>query len=198
MRIYFASGNDHKRREMMRLLGGHTLVLPKDEGIAFSPEETGSTYIENAVIKAEALYSVVHAPVLSDDSGLSVAALGGKPGVHTARYGDDVSDHPLSAEERYMYLLRNMEGIEDRRAVFITALCLILDDSRRYIIQESCEGRIASAPSGTSGFGYDPVFWINEAGCISAELPEGEKDKYSHRGKAARLIASLIEKEEGR
>lgn len=198
MRIYFASGNDHKRIEMMRLLGGHTLVLPKDEGIAFDPDETGSTYIENAIIKAEALYSIVHAPVLSDDSGLSVKALGGAPGVHTARYGDEVADHALSSRERYMLLLRNMEGATDRSAVFTTALCLILDDNRRYIIQESCEGAIALSPSGTSGFGYDPVFWIKEAGCISAELPEGEKDRYSHRGKAARLMAALIEKEEGR
>ena len=198
MRLYFASNNDHKRIEMARLLGGHTLVLPKEEGIAFDPDETGSTYIENAIIKAEALYSLVHSPVISDDSGLSVKALGGKPGVHTARYGNDEADHELTARERYMYLLKNMEGAEDRSAVFTTALCLILDENRRYIIQESCEGSIALSPSGTSGFGYDPVFWINEAGCISAELPEGEKDRYSHRGKAARLMAMLLEKEESR
>ena len=197
MRIYFASGNDHKRIEMMRLLGGHTLILPKDEGIAFDPDETGSTYIENAIIKAEALYSIVHAPVLSDDSGLSVRALGGAPGVHTARYGDDSADHPLSSEERYMLLLRNMEGATDRSAVFTTALCLILDDNRRYIIQESCEGRIVEKPSGVNGFGYDPVFFINEANMISAELPEGDKDIYSHRGKAARLMKMLLDKEEG-
>ena len=198
MQLYFASNNEHKRIEMSRLLGGHTLLLPKDKGIAFDPDETGSTYIENAVIKAEALYSIVHAPVISDDSGLSVKALGGAPGVHTARYGDDTADHELSSRDRYMLLLKNMEGVRDRSAVFTTALCLILDENRRYIIQESCEGAIALEPSGTSGFGYDPVFWIKEAGVISAELPEGEKDRYSHRGKAARLMAMLLEKEEKR
>ena len=97
-----------------------------------------------------------------------------------------------------MLLLKNMEGVKDRSAVFATALCLILDENRQYIIQESCEGAIALEPSGTSGFGYDPVFWIKEAGVISAELPEGEKDRYSHRGKAARLMAMLLEKEEKR
>ena len=195
MKLYFASGNDHKRKEMSRLLGGYDLVLPKDEGIEFDPEETGSDYISNAVIKAEALYSIVHAPVLADDSGLSVDALGGKPGVHTARYGEDEAGRKLSAEEKYMLLLKNMEGVTDRKAHFVTALCLILSDDRRYIIQETCDGSIALSPSGTAGFGYDPVFFIDEAGMIAAELPEGEKDRYSHRGRAARLMKLLLDKE---
>ena len=132
MQLYFASNNHHKRIEMSRLLGSHTLLLPKDKGIAFSPEENGQTYIENAIIKAEALYSIVKAPVISDDSGLSVKALGGAPGIHTARYGDDESSHQLSDRDRYMLLLKNMEGVKDRSAVFTTALCLILDENRRY------------------------------------------------------------------
>ena len=197
MKLYFASGNDHKRKEMSRLLGGYELVIPKDEGIDFDPEETGTSYIENAVIKAEALYSIVHAPVLADDSGLSVDALGGGPGIHSARYGEE-NGKKLSDEERYRLLLRNMEGIENRKAHFVSALCLILSPDRRYIIQETCDGSIALAPSGTSGFGYDPVFFIDEAGMISAELPEGEKDRYSHRGKAARLMKMLLDKEVGR
>ena len=197
MKLYFASGNDHKRKEMSRLLGGYELVIPKDEGIDFDPEETGTSYIENAVIKAEALYSIVHAPVLADDSGLSVDALGGGPGIHSARYGEE-NGKKLSDEGRYRLLLRNMEGIENRKAHFVSALCLILSPDRRYIIQETCDGSIALAPSGTSGFGYDPVFFIDEAGMISAELPEGEKDRYSHRGKAARLMKMILDKEVGR
>ena len=94
-----------------------------------------------------------------------------------------------------MLLLRNLEGETDRRATFVTALCLILSEDRRYIIQESCEGEIALSPSGANGFGYDPVFFIKEAGCISADLPEGDKDIYSHRGKAARLMKMLLDKE---
>ena len=128
MKLYFASGNDHKRQEMSRLLGGYELVLPKDEGIAFDPDEDGSTYIENAMIKAKALWDIVHQPVLSDDSGLSVRALGGRPGIHSARYGEE-DGRKLSSEEKYMLLLRNMEGIGDRSASFIAALCLMLAPS---------------------------------------------------------------------
>ncbi len=196
MKLYFASGNDHKKKEMSRLLGGYDLILPKEEGIDFDPDECGNDFISNAVIKAEALYSIVQQPVLADDSGLMVKALGGKPGVHTARYGEKEKGRKLSDREKYMFLLENMEGKEDRSAVFVTALCLILSDERRYIIQESCEGKITEKPSGVNGFGYDPVFFINEAGMISAELPEGDKDLYSHRGKAARIMKMLLDKEE--
>ena len=180
---------------MSRLLGGYELVLPKDEGIEFDPEENGSSYIENAVIKAEALYRIVHAPVLADDSGLSVDALGGRPGIHSARYGDEEAGRKLTTEEKYQLLLKNMEGIEDRKAHFVAALCLILSDERRYIIQETCEGSIATAPSGTSGFGYDPVFYNAEAMDVSANLSKEEKNTYSHRAKAANAIKKILEME---
>ena len=196
MKLYFASGNDHKKKEMSRLLGGFELTLPKEEGIAFDPDENGETFIDNAVIKAKTLYDIVHQPVLSDDSGLCVKALGGKPGIHTARYGEEEKGRKLSDREKYMFLLENMEGIEDREAVFACAVCLYLSPTRIYVIQENSEGHIALTPSsGNGGFGYDPVFYNNEAGCIVAELEEGEKNKYSHRGKAARIIRELIEKE---
>ena len=196
MKLYFASGNDHKKTEMSRLLGGFELTLPKEEGIYFDPDENGETFIDNAVIKAKALYDIVHAPVLADDSGLCVDALGGKPGIHTARYGEEEAGRKLSAEEKYMLLLKNMEGITNRRAEFVCAICLYLSPTRIYVIQETSEGSIAQKPSnGSGGFGYDPVFYNNEAGRIVAELPEGEKDLYSHRGKAARIMKTLIEKE---
>lgn len=195
MKLYFASGNDHKKKEMQALLDNVSLVLPKEEGIEFDPVEDGNTFVENAMIKARALYNIVKASVLSDDSGLCVEALGGKPGIHTARYGEIEGERKLSDREKYMLLLRNMEGVEDRRATFVAALCLMLDENRIYIIQETAEGSIALAPDGTTGFGYDPVFYNNEAGMISALLPEGEKNRYSHRGKAARLMKDLIAKE---
>lgn len=196
MKLYFASGNDHKKKEMMRLLGGYSLTLPKEEGIAFDPDENGETFIDNAVIKAKALYDIVHQPVLSDDSGLMVRALGGKPGIHTARYGEEEKGRRLSDREKYMLLLENMKGVEDRAAVFCCAVCLYLSPSRIYVIQENSEGSIALSPSdGNGGFGYDPVFYNNEAGCVVAELEEGEKDRYSHRGKAARIMKLLLEKE---
>ena len=196
MKLYFASGNDHKKKEMSRLLGGFELTLPKEEGIEFDPDERGSTFIENAIIKAETLYKSVKKPVLSDDSGLCVKALGGKPGIHTARYGEDECGGRLSDREKYMLLLKNLEGVEDRSATFVCALCLYLSPERIYIIQEECRGKIALSPSkGDGGFGYDPVFYSDEAECVVATLGEGDKDLYSHRGKAARVIKSLIEKE---
>ena len=196
MKLYFASGNNHKKLEMSRLLGGFELTLPKDEGIDFDPDENGKTFIENAIIKAEALYKIVHAPVLADDSGLSVDALDGKPGIHTARYGEEEAGRKLSAEEKYMLLLKNMEGEKNRKAEFICAICLYLSPTRIYVIQETSEGSIALSPSSASGgFGYDPVFYNNKAGKIVSELEEGEKDLYSHRGKAARIMKTLIERE---
>ena len=195
MKLYFASGNDHKKKEMQALLDNVELVLPKEEGYEFDPVEDGSSFMENALIKAKALYEIVHQPVLSDDSGLCVKALGGKPGIHTARYGEKEAGRSLSAEEKYMYLLENMEGAEDRDATFICCICLMLDEDRVYMIQESCPGEIALQPEGKEGFGYDPVFYNREAGRISALLSEEEKNMYSHRGKAARVVRDLIEKE---
>ncbi len=195
MKLYFASGNEHKKLEMSRLLGGFELTLPKEEGIEFDVDENGSSFIENAIIKAKALYDIVKAPILSDDSGLIVDALGGEPGIHTARYGEEEAGRKLTAKEKYMLLLKNMEGIKEREARFTAALCLMLSPTRIYVIEEDMDGKIATSPSGENGFGYDPVFYINDAKSIAAELKEGEKDKYSHRSKAARCIKMLLEKE---
>lgn len=197
MKLYFASGNEHKKIEMEKLLEGYTLILPKDEGFEFDPIEDGSSFIENAIIKAEALFHIVKAPCLADDSGLCVDAFNGKPGIHTARYGEDVFKRKLDDREKYMFLLKNMENIENRKATFVCAICLILDENRRYIIQESVNGHIAEKPEGTTGFGYDPVFYNDDAGMISACLAEGEKNRFSHRGKAARIIKDLLDKEFG-
>ena len=194
MKLYFASGNEHKKIEMTRLLGGIDLVLPKEENIAFDADETGKTFIENAIIKAETLYDIVKAPVLADDSGLVVNALGGAPGIYTARYGEDVFNRKLSDREKYMYLLDNLKGKEDRSARFVCALCLILSPTRRYIIQEDCIGSIALAPSGTTGFGYDPVFVMNGQELTMADLGEEFKKYNSHRALALRKLVESLEK----
>lgn len=197
MKLYFASGNSHKKMEMERLLGDFSLTLPKEEGIEFDPDENGSSFIENAIIKASDLWEKVHAPVISDDSGLCVKALGWQLGIHTARFGD-TEDRKLSSKEKYMLLLDRMEGVEDREAYFACALCLYISPSRIFVIQEEARGSIALSPStGTEGFGYDPVFFSNEAGRIIADLGKGEKDKFSHRGKAAEKMKLLLKKEYG-
>ena len=195
MKLYFASGNLHKKKEMERLLEGIELTLPKEEGFDFDPDENGSSFVENAMIKAKALWDIVNAPVLSDDSGLCVKALDWGPGIHTARFGD-TEEKKLSSQEKYMLLLDKMKGIEDREAYFACALCLYISPSRIYIIQEEAKGKISLYPSsGTEGFGYDPIFFSYGAGKIIADLNAGEKDYYSHRGKAAKLMLELIKKE---
>ena len=196
MKLYFASGNLHKKMEMESLLEGIVgLTLPKDEGIEFDPDENGSSFVENAIIKAKTLYDVVKAPVLSDDSGLCVKALDWGPGIHTARFGD-TEEKKLYSREKYMLLLEKMKGVEDREAYFTCALCLYLSPTRIYVIQEEAKGKISLEPSlGKEGFGYDPVFFSDEAGKIVADLEKGEKGKYSHRGKAARVMMELLKKE---
>ena len=196
MKLYFASGNLHKKMEMESLLEGIVgLTLPKDEGIEFDPNENGSSFVENAIIKAKTLYDVVKAPVLSDDSGLCVKALDWGPGIHTARFGD-TEEKKLESREKYMLLLEKMKGVEDREAYFTCALCLYLSPTRIYVIQEEAKGKISLEPSlGKEGFGYDPVFFSDEAGKIVADLEKGEKGKYSHRGKAARVMMELLKKE---
>lgn len=193
MELLFASGNEHKKKEMEALLPGHRLILPRELGLDFDPVEDGSSFVENALIKAEELWRLTGRPCIADDSGLCVDAFGGKPGIHTARYGEEEAGRPLSAREKYMLLLRNMEGIENRKATFVCCMVLMLDENRKYIIQEDCPGKIALAPEGLGGFGYDPVFYNDEAGKISGLLTEEEKNTYSHRAKAAMSMKKLMD-----
>ena len=194
-KIYFASGNTHKRDEMQRLiLEGLHVVLPKDEGIAFDPVEDGKSFIENALIKARCLYDIVHAPVLADDSGLVVDALSGRPGIHTARYGCSEGRN-LTSQEQYTLLLKEMEGMKDRRARFVSACVLMLSADRIYIVQETVEGAIAQKAMGLHGFGYDPIFLVEDTGLTASQLSPEEKDRCSHRGRAMRRIDALLEKE---
>ena len=197
MTLYFASSNDHKKEEMMRLLDGVTVRLPKEDGIAFDPDENGNSFIENALIKASALYEKVKAPVLADDSGLVVDALGGRPGIHTSRYGD-TPERILSQREKNAKLLGEMEGCKKRSARFVCALVLMLSPDRKYIIEETAEGSIAFSEEGTHGFGYDPIFIMGDTEKSAAELSAWEKDMLSHRGKAVRkmnLIINQLKKE---
>ena len=192
MELYFASGNEHKKAEMRRLLGDIELRLPKEDGIDFDPVEDGTTFVENALIKAKSLYDIVQRPVIADDSGLVCDGLDGEPGIHTARYGctDTIS---LTNEEKYTLLLKNLEGNSNRRARFVCALVLMLSPYRIYIVQESVEGSIAHEPRGVDGFGYDPVFLVEDTGRTASELLDAEKDERSHRGRAARKLRRLIE-----
>lgn len=192
MIIYLASGNEHKKQEFTDILADHTLVLPTEKGIAFNPDETGATFLENALLKARALYSLVHAPVIADDSGLCIDALNGQPGVYSARYGSQ-NGILLTAEEKNRLVLHKMQGVQNKRCRFVCCLVYMLDEYRIYTAQEVCEGEIAEDIRGRHGFGYDPIVYLPAYSKTMAELTTTEKNSYSHRAKAGKAIAQFLD-----
>ena len=191
MTLYLASGNLHKKHEMQDICRPHTILIPADKGIAFNPEETGKTFLENALLKARVLYESVKSPVIADDSGLCIDALGGEPGIYSARYGmkDGVQ---LEAQERNKLVLHRMEGVKNRSCRFVCCIVVMLDAHRFFTVQETCEGVIAISAHGEHGFGYDPIVYLPEIGKTVAELTAQEKNELSHRGKAGRIAAQLL------
>lgn len=187
-----ASNNPHKAEEFYRLFTGFTILVSSYLGIEFVYEEHGESFLENAYGKAVSLYSVIQRPILSDDSGLVVVALGGEPGIYSSRYGSGEKGRKLSDKERNEYLLDRVQDLQDRRCYFVCCMVLYQEENRFLIAQETVHGELADRPSGSRGFGYDPIFYLPEYKKTIAELPDREKDKISHRGKAARRILDLI------
>jgi len=193
MELFVATGNPHKLMELGLALPGHTLRLPSDAGIeSFEVVEDGSTFLENAVKKAKALFSIVGEPSLADDSGLVVRALDGAPGVLSARYGSAGGSHRLEAAERNAYLLTNMAGKEDRSCAFVCCLVLVLPGERLFAVQEACSGILLREPIGSGGFGYDPVVYLPQLGKSVAQLSVDEKNRLSHRGLACARMAAVM------
>lgn len=187
-RLVVASGNAHKLKEMAGLLAGLCQVVSmKEIGFAQEIEETGETFGDNATLKAEAVMKAVGLPVLADDSGLSVRALQGAPGVHSARYagahGDDKANNEL--------LLQNMQGKEDRSCKFVCALALAMPGEATRLVEGECEGTLLESPRGQGGFGYDPLF-LYETGKTFGEMSEKQKSKVSHRGRAVEQMRQLL------
>lgn len=191
MKIYFASGNAHKKEEMARILSPCEIVIPADEGIEFDPEETENSFYGNSLIKAKALYEIVRQPVIADDSGICVDALGGAPGVLSARYGSD-NGKKLNAEERNELILSRMHGVENRACRFVCNMVLYFGNDRFISVQETLEGELITESRGTGGFGYDPIVFVPLYEKTVAELSGAEKDFLSHRGKAGRKIAEFL------
>ncbi|MBC7265086.1 MAG: XTP/dITP diphosphatase [Chloroflexi bacterium] len=192
MKLLIATGNPGKVREYAALLAGLnlTLVLPSDLGLLEKVEESGLSYAQNALRKAMAYARASGMWTLADDSGLEVDALNGAPGVHSARYaGPQASD-----QDRYRLLLRNLKGVpeERRTARFRCAIALASPTGEAHVREGTCEGRIATEPSGSGGFGYDPVFYLPEVGCTMAELPAETKNRISHRARAAMKIREVL------
>jgi XTP/dITP diphosphohydrolase len=196
MTIWFATGNAHKRAELAAIFSGHTIKIPADLGISFDPDETGATFAENALIKARELRRRIAAagygdPVIADDSGLCVDALDGRPGIRSARYGSE-GGKLLVDGERNALLLKELGDNPNRKARFVCAMALLLDDDRFFLVQETLEGELIPAGRGKGGFGYDPILFIPAMGRTVAELSGEEKNRISHRGKAGRAIARLL------
>ena len=183
MKLVLASNNKKKMTELRELLADLPVEVlsQREAGCDFEAEETGATFEENARIKAAAALRATGLPSIADDSGLMVDALGGEPGVYSARY---TGTHDATDEERYTYLLKKLGDAEDRAARFVSCVCCLMPDGKRIETRGECEGEILRAPRGEGGFGYDPVFRPEGMDRSMAELTHKEKNAVSHRGKS--------------
>lgn len=191
-KIVLATGNAGKVREISRILADLEIeIVPQSEFGVASAEETGATFVENALIKARHAALQTGLPAIADDSGLVVDALGGRPGVHSARYsGPDATD-----DGNIDKLLGELAGVasEDRSAAFHCCACYVTpDDTSSLVAEGRWEGRILDRRRGNEGFGYDPVFYDPEAGRTAAELAPEQKNARSHRGKALEALADMM------
>ena len=191
MIVCAASNNAGKLKELRRILErmGHEVKSLRELGITLDPEETGTTFAENAVRKAKAVWEKVKLPVIADDSGLCVDALDGRPGIYSARYaGEGATD-----ADRVKKLLAELEGKENRTGRFVCAIAYIDGTGETHVFEGVCEGTMAESPRGEDGFGYDPIFLVGEK--TFAEMTAKEKDAVSHRGKANRLLEDYLKQE---
>ena len=184
--ICLGSNNEHKVAEFRRLLPGFDFYLPQRAGIEFDPIEDGATFSENALIKVRALSALPVA--LADDSGLVIPALGGRPGLYSARYGGP----GLTDSSRCQLVLEELRESKDRRAYFICVLALLVN-SEEFLFEGRVDGEISLKIQGEAGFGYDPIFYHRPSGCTFAELPSEEKDRVSHRGEAIRKLKAFLQ-----
>ena len=215
MKIYLATGNKNKKREIEQILPNHTILIPSDEGIEFNPDETGTSFYENSIIKAKTLYDIVHAPVIADDSGICVDALAGAPGIYSARYAgpDFMEGRPdgkkIPQSEQNVFLIEQLnQAVKngnlpkgqylhgDRSCHYTCSMVLYLGTDRIFVCQETFEGTLINSieeQAGDGGFGYDPIVFLPEYNKTVAQLSADEKNAISHRGKAVRIIKKIIE-----
>ena len=185
MKVVAATGNRHKLKEFREIFPDWDIVSEKEAGFSGEVEETGESFLENALLKARAVCRATGQPALADDSGIVVDALGGAPGVHSARYsgGDDADNRAL--------LLQNMQNAANRDAHFTSAIALVFPDGREVTAEGSTFGTILREERGSSGFGYDCLFYSSDLKKSFGEATDEEKNSVSHRGRA---LAALREK----
>lgn len=192
MDLIVATNNANKIKEIRQIAGKFfdNIYSLKDKGINIDIEENGKTFAENAYIKSKAIYDITHMPTLSDDSGLCVDSLNGEPGVMSARYsgfhGDDNSNNQL--------LLKNMKDIKDRKAAFVSAVVMIIDDKTVIYGEGRCEGKILYEIKGSNGFGYDPLFYSYDLKKSFGEASNEEKNSISHRARALKDLFKKLKK----
>lgn len=195
-KIVFATGNTGKIREIRMIMEdtGFEVVSMKEAGIVIDVEENGSTYEENALIKARAVAKYTDAIVMADDSGLEVDYLDKEPGVYSARYMGEDTSYRIKNQN----IIDRLEGVadKDRTARFVCAIAAVLPDGRELTTRATIEGRIDYEERGSHGFGYDPIFYVPQFGKTTAELTEEEKNQVSHRGKALRLMKEELKRYE--
>lgn len=189
-KFVLASHNPGKLKEMSAILKdlGVEVVLPAQVGVDIEVEETGETFEANALLKAKAVCQAAGLPAIADDSGLCVDALGGAPGVYTARYGGE----DLTDAQRYTLLLNALRGQTNRAAHFVSVVACAFPNGDTLTAEGRCDGTIAFAPMGTEGFGYDPVFFVPELRKTFAQMDGAEKASISHRGKALQAFSKEL------
>ena len=193
MKVVLASKNKHKLEEISVITEkfGMELVLQSELGVDIDVEENGTTFEENSYIKAEAVMKATGLPALADDSGIAVDALGGEPGIYSARYGFDDS---LDDWGRLLLLLKNMENVPDgqRQGKFVCVITMVTPEGQTIQARGEIHGEILREARGENGFGYDPIFYYPPAGMTTAEMPSEEKNKVSHRGNALRIFYNKL------
>ena len=201
MRLIIASNNGHKIREIKEILGDYfdNMLSQKEAGVVLEVEEDGTTFQENAIKKAEETLKAAPADIvaaLADDSGLIVDALNGAPGVYSARYAGDGHDDEANNKK----LLKDMQDVPDdqRTCRFASAIALARRGRETLCTMGYCEGKLLRAPQGDNGFGYDPLFYYEEAGKSFAELSADAKNLVSHRKRGLEAMAALLDEEQGK
>lgn len=192
-KIIFATGNQDKMKEIRMILAdlGLPIYSMKEAGIDIDIVEVGTTFEENAMIKAEAIAKLTDAVVLADDSGLEIDYLNKEPGIYSARYAGADTSYDIKNN----LLLQRLEGVPDekRTARFVCVIAAVFPDGSKETVRGTIEGRIGYEIAGEHGFGYDPIFYLPEYGCTTAELDPVKKNELSHRGKALRLMREIME-----
>ncbi len=191
-KIVFATGNKDKMREIREIMADMDVWIEsmKEAGISADIVEDGRTFEENALIKARAISAHTDAVVLADDSGLEIDYLNKEPGVYSARYMGENTSYTVKNQN----LISRLDGVEKekRTARFVCAIAAVLPDGREFAVRQTMEGYIGYEPEGENGFGYDPIFYLDEYGCSSAALTREQKNAISHRGKALRAMKDIL------